>query len=121
MQSEENEQIELNNPTNLATETVDKEFGTPFTPSFFQLKEEMTCYINIPGVLNMNDMMIDIIDCSIHVTANAQPQPSQEAESTTGLFHYKIDLPFKVRIDQLEAEYHSGFLIIHLSPEQVTS
>lgn len=121
MQPDKNEQKEINNPTDLATETVDKEFTPHFTPSLFQLKEEMTCYINLPGILSMNDIMIDVIDCSIHITANAQPERCKESELSPGLFHYKIDLPFNVRIDQLEAEYHSGFLILHLSPDEITS
>lgn len=115
MQAEETQSIE----------SEDHQFWTEFDDilikppvpktKLFQENKEITCYVSLPDVQAVNDMIIDVYDHYLQITGKATRKNTNE--SGMGKHHplnQKIALPFPVERDKIGARYHEGLLILRL-------
>lgn len=86
--------------------------------NIYQQEKEITCYVSIPGVRNIDDIQVYVNDSHLEIIGeipleHARGQLIQD-EISHGSFQRKIDLPFPVRSDKVSASYRSGLLVLRL-------
>ncbi|WP_067839025.1 Hsp20/alpha crystallin family protein [Amphibacillus sediminis] len=86
--------------------------------NIYQADKEITCYVNIPGLDDVNDIKLYIKGSRLFIIgeialSETEGQLVQE-EILHGAFERTIDLPYPVRPDQISATYRAGLLIIRL-------
>lgn len=84
----------------------------------YQRETEVFVLASIPGLDDMNnvDVYIDYQSLELKGSINLHYKGFQliQNELFNGRFERKIDLPFPVKDDRIDATYQNGLLIIHL-------
>ncbi|MBM7553396.1 Hsp20/alpha crystallin family protein [Thalassobacillus pellis] len=110
---------------------LDRFFGNDFWGDFeglvkpplpqmnlYQYDNELLCMFSIPGLNDMNkvDVFVDhaVLEIKGIVEVNQKGGQQVKGEIMQGAFERKIDLPYPVRSDKIQASYKHGLLIIQL-------
>lgn len=84
----------------------------------YKSDNEIFCYVNVPGLDDIDDIevYVDYAVLEIKGVIDLSPRHRQlvHEEILQGSFERKIDLPYPVRGDKIQASYKNGLLIIHL-------
>lgn len=84
----------------------------------YQTEHEIICLASIPGLSDMNQVDVFIDHQTIELKGNLNLKYKGfrliKDEIVNGHFERKIELPFPVKDDRVEATYQNGLLIIHL-------
>lgn len=86
--------------------------------NLYKSDNEILCYVSIPGLDDIDkvDVYVDYALLELKGVISLQSSHHQmiHEEILQGSFERKIELPFPVRGDKIEASYHNGLLIIQL-------
>ncbi|WP_017754532.1 Hsp20/alpha crystallin family protein [Calidifontibacillus oryziterrae] len=86
--------------------------------NLYQTENEILLLASIPGLDDINNVDVYVDYQSIELKGNVNLRYKGfrlvQDELFNGFFERKIDLPFAVKEDRIDAAYHNGILIIHL-------
>ncbi|MEQ6375567.1 Hsp20/alpha crystallin family protein [Bacillaceae bacterium S4-13-58] len=86
--------------------------------NMYQTDQEILCMVYIPGVRKVEDINVYADETTLELEGSIRLQTSHHKavleEIPQGDFHRKVDLPFPVRSDRMEATYENGLLVIQL-------
>lgn len=86
--------------------------------NIYQTEKEMICYVSLPGVTSVDDLNIYVHNMTLVVQGTIMLEHHHgqivKEEILHGTFDRKLELPFPVREDKIEANYRYGLLVIRL-------
>jgi HSP20 family protein len=86
--------------------------------NLYQSDNELTCIVSLPGMKNVKnvDVLIDYATLELRgiIQIDAGRKQLIQEEIIQGTFERKLDLPFPVRSDKINATYQNGLLFINL-------
>jgi len=86
--------------------------------NLYQTEKEVVCYVNLPGIDDINkiDIYVNQNQLELNGTIKIEHHRGQiiKEEILHGTFNRKIDLPYPVREDKIDATYQYGLLVIRL-------
>lgn len=86
--------------------------------NLYETENELICLASIPGLDDINSVDVFIDHHSIELKGTIELRykgfKQTKDEIYSGYFERKIDLPYPVRDDRIEATYQNGLLIFHL-------
>ncbi|WP_102028757.1 Hsp20/alpha crystallin family protein [Salirhabdus sp. Marseille-P4669] len=86
--------------------------------NLYKSDNEISCIVNIPGMKDVKsvDVLVDyaILEIRGIITIQAGSKQLIQEEILQGTFERKIELPFPVRSDKINATYQNGLLYITL-------
>jgi HSP20 family protein len=86
--------------------------------NLYKTENECILVINLPGINNVKDINIHAnyrtIEVSGKITCHYEGYQLVQSELFTGEFNRTFELPYPIREDKIEANYHRGLLIIQL-------
>ncbi|MCP8617845.1 Hsp20/alpha crystallin family protein [Salirhabdus salicampi] len=83
----------------------------------YQYDNEVCCIFNIPGIEDVKNINVYVDYATLEVRGEIPIHQSGQLvqeEIVQGSFDRKIDLPFPVRSDKIDATYKNGLLIMNL-------
>ncbi|KGP71269.1 Hsp20/alpha crystallin family protein [Pontibacillus yanchengensis] len=84
----------------------------------YKSENEILCYVNVPGLDDIDkvDVYVDYTTLELTGVISLQSPHQQlvQEEILQGSFERKIELPYPVRGDKINATYRNGLLIIQL-------
>ncbi|WP_407272612.1 Hsp20/alpha crystallin family protein [Radiobacillus sp. PE A8.2] len=100
-----------------------KEFDDVLKPplpqiNLYKYDNELVCYVNLPGVRNINkvDVFVDYATLELRGMIDINHSGGQviKEEILQGVFERKVELPYPVRHDKVDASYQYGLLVLRL-------
>ncbi len=86
--------------------------------NMYQTDNEILCIVNMPGLKNLNQIDIYVNYTTLELRGNINLEHAHgtviKEEILQGVFDRKIDLPFPVRADKMDATYKNGLVFIQL-------
>ncbi|HLT56800.1 MAG TPA: Hsp20/alpha crystallin family protein [Bacillota bacterium] len=86
--------------------------------NMYKTENEILCYVNVPGMSDINQIEIYADHTTLELRGNIHLDYAQGSvvreEILQGNFDRKIQLPYPVRSDKIDATYQHGVLIIQL-------
>ncbi len=86
--------------------------------NMYKTENEILCYVNVPGMRDINQIEIYADHTTLELRGNIHLDYAQGSvvreEILQGNFDRKIQLPYPVRSDKIDATYQHGVLIIQL-------
>lgn len=86
--------------------------------NLYQHENELLCYVNLPGVKDLDkiDVFVDYATLELKGVIDIHHSGGQviKDEIIQGVFERKIELPYPVRNDKIDATYQHGLLVLQL-------
>ncbi|WP_226035457.1 Hsp20/alpha crystallin family protein [Aquibacillus saliphilus] len=86
--------------------------------NLYQFENELLCYVNLPGVKDLEkiDVFVDYATLELKGIIDIKHGGGQviKDEIIHGAFERKIELPYPVRSDKIDATYQHGLLVLQL-------
>ncbi|GFZ84358.1 hypothetical protein GCM10010978_25830 [Compostibacillus humi] len=86
--------------------------------NMYKTENEILCYVNVPGMRDINQIEIYADHTTLELRGNIHLDYARGSvvreEILQGNFDRKIQLPYPVRSDKIDATYQHGVLIIQL-------
>ncbi|MFD1021046.1 Hsp20/alpha crystallin family protein [Thalassobacillus hwangdonensis] len=110
---------------------MDRFFGNDFWGGFeglvkpplpqinlYQLDNELICIASVPGLEDLNKVDVYVHQSTLEIKGVIELHhlggQQVKGEIVQGAFDRKVDLPYQVRSDKIDASYKNGLLVIHL-------
>lgn len=86
--------------------------------NMYQTEKEIICYVSLPGIKDSKkiDIFVNqtVLELNGSITIEHHRGQIIKEEILHGTFNRKIDLPYPVREDKIDATYQYGLLVIRL-------
>ncbi|GAA5417424.1 hypothetical protein Pryu01_02487 [Paraliobacillus ryukyuensis] len=85
--------------------------------NMYQTEKEIICYVSLPGVERIKDIDVFVRGTTLVIAGTIKLDQSGQVikeEILHGAFDRKLDLPYAVREDKVDATYRYGLLVIRL-------
>ncbi|MRH44900.1 Hsp20 family protein [Aquibacillus halophilus] len=86
--------------------------------NLYQYEKEILCYVNLPGVKDLEkiDVYVDYATLELKGIIDIEHSGGKviKNEIIQGVFERKVELPFPVRSDKINATYQHGLLVLQL-------
>ncbi|WP_077624252.1 Hsp20/alpha crystallin family protein [Sediminibacillus massiliensis] len=86
--------------------------------NLYKKDKEIICIASIPGLRDLNNIEVFVFESTLEIKGDIKiSEPGTQLlqeEILQGSFERKIDLPYAVRDDKIEAAYQRGLLVIRL-------
>ncbi|MBM7572778.1 Hsp20/alpha crystallin family protein [Aquibacillus albus] len=86
--------------------------------NLYKFENELICYVNLPGVKDLEkiDAFVDYATLELKGVIDIQHAGGQviKDEIIHGAFERKVELPYPVRSDKIDATYQYGLMVLRL-------
>ncbi|MDL4842009.1 Hsp20/alpha crystallin family protein [Aquibacillus rhizosphaerae] len=86
--------------------------------NLYKFENELICYVNLPGVKDLEkvDVFVDYATLELKgmIDINHSGGEVIKDEIIQGVFERKVELPYPVRKDKINATYQHGLLVLQL-------